>query len=59
MLGNGATLHLVQTDGTRKATDKGKKSKDGNEEELEAIRIKTKSKFLDSNIVANRGCIDI
>lgn len=51
-------MHLVQADGTRKASDKGEKSKDGDEKELESIGVKTEGEWLGSDIVSDCGRVD-
>mmetsp|Transcript_19017 Transcript_19017/g.31547 ORF Transcript_19017/g.31547 Transcript_19017/m.31547 type:complete len:238 (+) Transcript_19017:83-796(+) len=58
------TAHVVKTDyleleGTRKASNKGEESKDGDEKKLEVVGIKTKGEFFGDNVVTNGGGIGL
>jgi hypothetical protein len=45
--------------GSRKASNKGEKTKDGDEKKLEAVGIKTKGEFVSNNVTTNGGGVNL
>jgi len=48
---------LVQADGSRKASNKGEKTEDGDEKKLEAVTVKAEGEFLGNDVATDRGGI--